>query len=63
MSDFNDIRWVQRLSNYDKAVARLQKAVEIVTSGNASPGDVDELLKEGLIQRFEYTQDLAWKVM
>ena len=26
-------------------------------------GDVDELLKEGLVQRFEYTQELAWKVM
>ena len=24
---------------------------------------VDELLQEGMIQRFEYTHELAWKVM
>jgi hypothetical protein len=25
--------------------------------------DVNELLEEGLIQRFEYTHEFAWKVM
>ena len=25
--------------------------------------DMDNLLKEGLIQRYEYTQELAWKLM
>ena len=25
--------------------------------------DIDDLLKEGVIQRFEYTHELAWKVM
>ena len=31
-------------------------------SGRECKGS-DELLKEGLIQRFEYTHELAWKVM
>lgn len=58
-----DVRWIQRLDNYDKAVARLQTAANILSSEGLFTGDVDELLKEGLIQRFEYTQELAWKVM
>lgn len=63
MEDNQDIRWVQRLDNYDKAVARLQSAADIVSKEDVFSGDVDDLLKEGLIQRFEYTQELAWKVM
>lgn len=63
MTENNDIRWVQRLSNYDKAIARLQNAANIIANGKHLDDDTDELLKEGLIQRFEYTQELAWKVM
>lgn len=63
MTEKNDIRWVQRLSNYDKAVARLQNAASIIADKKCFDNDADELLKEGLIQRFEYTQELAWKVM
>ena len=58
----NDIRWIQRLSNYRKALSRLSQAISIIT-GNKQGEDVDALLKEGLIQRFEYTHELAWKVM
>ena len=63
MAEIQDIRWMQRLSNYDKALARLQNAAEIVSTEKQFSGEVDELLKEGLVQRFEYTQELAWKVM
>ncbi len=63
MEENQDIRWVQRLSNYDKALARLQNAAKIVSTEKQFSGDVDDLLKEGLVQRFEYTQELAWKVM
>ena len=31
--------------------------------GTARKRGLDDLLKEGLIQRFEYTHELAWKVM
>ncbi len=63
MAEQQDIRWIHRLSNYNKAVARLQDAVAITSANNGFGKETDDLLKEGLIQRFEYTQELAWKVM
>lgn len=56
-----DIRWLQRLENYSRALRKLEEAVEIVNQNFDSP-NID-LLKEGLIQRFEFTHELAWKVM
>ena len=61
MSD--DIRWEQRFNNYRKALGRLSQAVDIVQRQMEWDEDVDDLIKEGLIQRFEYTHELAWKVM
>ena len=57
-----DIRWIQRFRNYRKALSQMGKAVTIVSArlGNT---DQDELMAEGLIQRYEYTHELAWKVM
>lgn len=63
MEKVNDIRWVQRLDNYRKVLRKLSKAVEIVARKLDWGEDVDDLLKEGLIQRFEYTHELAWNVM
>lgn len=51
----NDIRWIQRFDNYEKAFLRLKEAVE--------KKDLNELEKIGLVQRFEFTIDLSWKVM
>lgn len=58
-----DIRWQQRFSNYRKALAKLTQAVELLSERIGCDEAVDELLQEGLIQRFEYTHELAWKVM
>ena len=63
-----DILWEQRFSNFQKALLKLTKAVNIVDgnkTGNEyqSNESVQEILKEGLIQRFEYTHQLAWNVM
>ena len=49
----NDTRWIQRLSNYDKALERLSKAADILSTNKMLGDDVDDLLKEGLVQRFE----------
>jgi nucleotidyltransferase substrate binding protein (TIGR01987 family) len=67
-----DIRWEQRLSNFNKALHKLTQAVEYIKddSDHDEPleysdmdGVLDEIIKEGLIQRFEYTHELAWNVM
>lgn len=57
-----DIRWLQRLEHYQKALARLSAAATLVARNYDDP-EQEDLLREGLVQRFEYTQELAWKVM
>ena len=57
------IRWQQRFSNYRKALMKFNQAVELLSKHIEREETVDELLQEGLIQRFEYTHELAWKVM
>lgn len=59
MEQQSDIRWLQRYSNYHKACQRL---IEVTESG-ITVDDLSELEQEGLVQRFEYTFELAWKVM
>lgn len=63
MNEEKDIRWIQRFENYRRALYRLKQAVKIVSENMEEDDDIDDLLKEGLIQRFEYTHELAWKVM
>ena len=58
-----DVRWIQRFDNYRKALRRLSQAVEIVSAGRGHEEEETDLLREGLIQRFEYTHELAWKVL
>ena len=56
--DNKDIRWTQRFSNFKKALSKLG---EVATCGNLD--DLSDLEKEGMIQRFEYTFELAWKTL
>src|ERR1022692_2066979 len=57
-----DIRWEQRFSNYSKALKRFLAAIDITDNPDVQSAIAD-LQKEGLIQRFEYTHELAWNVM
>jgi len=52
-----DIRWQQRFQNFDRGIALLREALE------NGPSALSPLEKEGVIQRFEYTFELAWKTV
>lgn len=59
-----DVRWKQRFENFQKALQKLVEAVAYVKNNDSKLEVIlDEIIKEGLIQRFEYTHELAWNVM
>lgn len=51
-------RWEQKLDSYHKALNRL---AEIVNCSKERP--LSDFEKDGLVQRFEFTHEMAWKVM
>jgi nucleotidyltransferase substrate binding protein (TIGR01987 family) len=50
-----DIRWAQRLQNWNRALAQLSRFME--------REELNELEEQGLIQSFEYNHELAWKTL
>jgi nucleotidyltransferase substrate binding protein (TIGR01987 family) len=52
-----DVRWKQRAQNFAQAVALLSDAL------NVGPAALNDLEKEGTVQRFQYTVELAWKTL
>ena len=57
MSENPDIRWKQRFQNFDRAYVLLRDAMQ------NGPSALNPLEKEGVIQRFEYCFELAWKTV
>jgi nucleotidyltransferase substrate binding protein (TIGR01987 family) len=53
----SDVRWKQRFENFERAFGLLQEAFA------QAPEAMSDLEKEGAIQRFEYTFELAWKTL
>jgi nucleotidyltransferase substrate binding protein (TIGR01987 family) len=53
-----DIRWHQRLQNYSLALSQLKSAVDLAKKQNLS-----DLEKQGTIQAFEFTHELAWNLL
>lgn len=53
----NDVRWKQRFENFERAFLLLKEAF------GQDAGEMSDLEKEGAIQRFEYTFELAWKTL
>ncbi len=52
-----DIRWKQRFEHYSNALKLLNIAVAMDFE------KMDDLQKEGFVQRFEFTHELSWKLM
>lgn len=53
----NEIRWKQRYENFQKVVEHIQEL------RNYDLAKLSDLEKEGVIQRFEITLELAWKTL
>ena len=64
-----DLRWQQRFSYFEQAFSKLDEAVQKILTDklsecyNLNDKLLSEIFKEGLIQRFEYTHELAWNVL
>jgi len=52
-----NIRWRQRFENFERAFMLLKEAFE------KDIAEMSDLEKEGVVQRFEYTFELAWKTL
>ena len=50
-----DLRWRQRFVGFEKAYVGLKEAMD--------QDQLNELERSGLIQRFKFSIDLAWKIM
>ena len=53
-----DIRWNQRFKNFQKAFKQLSTAIDL-----EEDRDLTEIEQQGFIKAFEFTFELAWKVL
>ncbi len=53
-----DIRWIQRFNNFKKALSQFEDAITL-----SQTKELSNLEKQGLIQAFEFTHELAWNVL
>jgi len=55
MSNTDEIRWQQRLENFQKAMVQLETACD--------QEDYSDLERAGLVQMFEFSFELGWKTL
>jgi len=57
-SNYTPVRWEQRFQNFEKAYFSLNQSIEAYNK------ESDNLfIRDSLIQRYEYTIELAWKTL
>jgi nucleotidyltransferase substrate binding protein (TIGR01987 family) len=70
--DTQDIRWKQRFRNFNKALKKMEDSVGYIRQNymdEENPKEknlsniLTDLVKQGLIQSFEFTHELAWNVI
>ena len=52
------VRWQHRFSNFRRALAQLAEAVDL-----SKVRELSRLERQGVIQAFEFTHELAWNVL
>lgn len=58
MAQNPDVRWRQRFVNFKKAFAQLSRG-----AATAQERELNEMERQGLIQAFEFTHELAWNTL
>jgi nucleotidyltransferase substrate binding protein (TIGR01987 family) len=53
-----NIRWQQRLSNFERALGQLSSAIDL-----SKQRELSDLENQGMIQAFEFTHELAWNCL
>ena len=53
-----DVRWQQRFSNFRRALVQLAEAVDL-----SKVRELSRLERQGVVQSFEFTHELAWNVL
>lgn len=58
MNSEHDVRWLQRFDNYKRALEQVNAAIMVMNERSLS-----NLEKQGMVQAFEFTHELSWKVL
>lgn len=58
-----DIRFVQRFNNFKRALGTLSEGVAVFEDNCVAGNNVIDLMKQGVIQGFEFVHELSWKTM
>ncbi len=53
-----DIRWIQRLNSFKKALGQLEAGIEL-----SKKRELTDLEKQGIIKAFEFTYELGWNLL